>query len=61
MLTINTVGPTIMQFRHPGAEGLLPAKILAGEIMFCIGYSENQAGTDLAALTTRPCATATST
>jgi alkylation response protein AidB-like acyl-CoA dehydrogenase len=53
MLTINTVGPQIM---HNGTEEqkkfFLP-KILAGEIHFCIGYSEPQAGTDLAALTTR--------
>ena len=28
-------------------------KILRGEIHFCIGYSEPQAGTDLASLTTR--------
>ena len=53
MLTINTVGPQIM---HNGSEEqkkfFLP-KILAGEIHFCIGYSEPQAGTDLAALTTR--------
>jgi alkylation response protein AidB-like acyl-CoA dehydrogenase len=53
MLTVNTVGPTIM---HNGSEELkkffLP-KILAGEMHFCIGYSEPGAGTDLAALTTR--------
>jgi alkylation response protein AidB-like acyl-CoA dehydrogenase len=53
MLTINTVGPQIM---HNGTEEqkkfFLP-RILAGEIHFCIGYSEPQAGTDLAALTTR--------
>ena len=53
MLTINTVGPTLM---HNGSEEqkkfFLP-KILAGEVHFCIGYSEPGAGTDLAALTTR--------
>jgi len=53
MLTVNTVGPTLM---HNGTEAqkefFLP-KILAGEIHFCIGYSEPGAGTDLAALTTR--------
>jgi alkylation response protein AidB-like acyl-CoA dehydrogenase len=53
MLTINTVGPTLM---HNGSEEqkkfFLP-KILAGEIHFCIGYSEPGAGTDLAALQTR--------
>ncbi|MBW2500128.1 MAG: acyl-CoA dehydrogenase family protein [Deltaproteobacteria bacterium] len=53
MLTINTVGPTLM---HNGSEEqkkfFLP-KILAGEVHFCIGYSEPGAGTDLAALQTR--------
>ena len=53
MLTVNTVGPTLM---HNGSEEqkqhFLP-KILAGEIHFCIGYSEPGAGTDLAALQTR--------
>jgi alkylation response protein AidB-like acyl-CoA dehydrogenase len=53
MLTINTVGPTL--YTHASAElkeFFLP-RILAGEIGFCIGYSEPNAGTDLAALTTR--------
>ena len=53
MLTINTVGPTLM---HHGTreqkERFLPA-ILRGEIHFCIGYSEPDAGTDLAGLKTR--------
>lgn len=53
MLTINTVGPTIMQFGTQEQKDFFLPKILAGEITFCIGYSENQAGTDLAALTTR--------
>jgi len=52
MLTINTVGPTIMDF-GPRAEGRLPPGILAGDIHFCIGYTEPNAGTDLAALQTR--------
>jgi alkylation response protein AidB-like acyl-CoA dehydrogenase len=53
MLTINTVGPTIMQFgTFEQREFFLP-KILAGDIHFCIGYSEPGAGTDLAALQTR--------
>jgi 3-oxocholest-4-en-26-oyl-CoA dehydrogenase alpha subunit len=53
MLTINTVGPTLMNFgTHEQKEHFLP-RILAGEIHFCIGYTEPGAGTDLAALTTR--------
>ncbi len=53
MLTINTVGPTIMQFGSQEQKDFYLPKILAGDISFCIGYSENQAGTDLAALKTR--------
>jgi len=52
-LTIYTVGPTIM--RHGTAQqraDLLP-RIAAGEVHFSIGYSEPDAGTDLAALRTR--------
>jgi alkylation response protein AidB-like acyl-CoA dehydrogenase len=53
MLTINTVGPTIMQFGTPEQKDFYLPKILAGEIHFCIGYTEPNAGTDLASLTTR--------
>ncbi|MBL7501756.1 acyl-CoA dehydrogenase family protein [Frankia sp. CNm7] len=52
MLTINTVGPTIRQFgTDEQKERFLPA-IVRGETHFCIGYSEPEAGTDLAALRT---------
>jgi alkylation response protein AidB-like acyl-CoA dehydrogenase len=53
MLTINTVGPTIMNFGTPEQREFFLPKILAGEIHFCIGYSEPGAGTDLANLKTR--------
>jgi alkylation response protein AidB-like acyl-CoA dehydrogenase len=53
MLTINTVGPQIMQHGTEEQKRAFLPRILAGEIHFCIGYSEPQAGTDLAALTTR--------
>jgi alkylation response protein AidB-like acyl-CoA dehydrogenase len=53
MLTINTVGPTLMRHGSEEQKRFFLPKILAGEIHFCIGYSEPQAGTDLAALTTR--------
>ena len=53
MLTINTVGPTIMNFGTPEQKDFFLPKILAGEIHFCIGYTEPNAGTDLASLTTR--------
>ncbi len=53
MLTINTVGPTIMNFGSEEQKKFFVPKILAGEIHFCIGYSEPGAGTDLAALRTK--------
>jgi 3-oxocholest-4-en-26-oyl-CoA dehydrogenase alpha subunit len=53
MLTINTVGPTIMTFGTEEQKEFFLPKILAGEIHFCIGYTEPNAGTDLASLETR--------
>src|ERR1700733_12325450 len=53
MLTINTVGPTIMNFGSEEQKQFFLPKILAGEIHFCIGYTEPNSGTDLASLTTR--------
>jgi 3-oxocholest-4-en-26-oyl-CoA dehydrogenase alpha subunit len=53
MLTINTVGPTIMQFGTDEQKDFFLPRILRGEIHFCIGYTEPGAGTDLAALKTR--------
>ena len=52
MLTINTIGPTIMNFGTPEQKADLLPRILAGDIHFCIGYSEPGAGTDLASLRT---------
>ena len=53
MLTINTVGPTLYTHASPELKDFFLPRILAGELGFCIGYSEPNAGTDLAALTTR--------
>jgi alkylation response protein AidB-like acyl-CoA dehydrogenase len=53
MLTINTVGPTIMEFGTEEQKDFFLPKILAGDLHFCIGYSEPGAGTDLAAITTK--------
>jgi alkylation response protein AidB-like acyl-CoA dehydrogenase len=53
MLTINTVGPTIMQFGSDEQKDFFLPKILAGDIHFCIGYTEPESGTDLASLQTR--------
>jgi alkylation response protein AidB-like acyl-CoA dehydrogenase len=52
-LTIHTVGPTIMRYGTPEQKARYLPPIAAGEIHFSIGYSEPEAGTDLAALRTR--------
>jgi alkylation response protein AidB-like acyl-CoA dehydrogenase len=50
MLTVNSVAPTIMQFGTDEQKNFFLPKILKGEIHFAIGYTEPNAGTDLAAL-----------
>src|SRR5438128_2407523 len=50
MLTINSVAPTIMKYGSQEMKDFFLPKILAGEIHFCIGYTEPDAGTDLASL-----------
>ncbi len=52
-LTLNTVGPTIMRFGTDEQKAYYLPRIAAGEIHFSIGYSEPEAGTDLATLRTR--------
>jgi 3-oxocholest-4-en-26-oyl-CoA dehydrogenase alpha subunit len=51
-VTINTVGPTIMRFGTDEQKAAYLPGILAGEINVAIGYTEPQAGTDLASLRT---------
>ena len=53
LLTLNSVGPTIMQYGTEDQKQQFLAPILAGEVHFAIGYSEPEAGTDLASLRTR--------
>ncbi|MSO38027.1 MAG: acyl-CoA dehydrogenase [Acidimicrobiia bacterium] len=53
MLTINSVAPTIMRYGTQEQKDFFLPKILAGEIHFAIGYTESDAGTDLASLKTR--------
>lgn len=52
-LTINTIGPTIMKLGSQEQKDYFLPKILAGTLHFSIGYSEPDAGTDLASLATR--------
>ncbi|MET8996900.1 acyl-CoA dehydrogenase family protein [Amycolatopsis sp. NPDC004169] len=51
-VTLQTVGPTLQEFGTDEQKAFFLPKILAGEIHFAIGYSEPEAGTDLAALRT---------
>lgn len=53
LVTVNTVGPTLMAFGTEEQKRTYLPGILRGEVVFAIGYTEAEAGTDLAALTTR--------
>ncbi len=52
-VTLQTVGPTLQAHGTAGQKDFFLPKILAGEVHFAIGYTEPEAGTDLAALRTR--------
>ena len=52
LLTLNTVGPTLMRHGTDAQRQRFLPKILAGKLHFSIGYTEPQAGTDLASLKT---------
>jgi 3-oxocholest-4-en-26-oyl-CoA dehydrogenase alpha subunit len=53
MLSINTVGPTIMRFGTDDQKRRFLPGILSGDLNFAVGYTEPRAGTDLASLRTR--------
>ena len=52
-VTVNTVGPALMVHGTDEQKSTYLPAILSGEITFAIGYTEPEAGTDLAALRTR--------
>ena len=53
LLTLNSVGPTIMALGTDEQKRRFLPGILRGEVHFAIGYTEPGAGTDLASLQTR--------
>ena len=52
-LTTESVGPQLAEHGNEWQQQELVPKILKGELVVCIGYSEPGAGTDLAGLKTR--------
>jgi alkylation response protein AidB-like acyl-CoA dehydrogenase len=52
-VTLQTVGPVLQTHGTASQKEFFLPKILAGEVHFAIGYTEPDAGTDLAALRTR--------
>src|SRR5919106_855425 len=53
VIALNTVGPTLMRFGTQKQKDFFLPRILTGEVDFAIGYTEPEAGTDLASLRTR--------
>ena len=52
-LTTDSIGPTIAEYGNNLIKRDLIPGILSGDIIFAIGYSEPDAGTDLASLSTK--------
>jgi alkylation response protein AidB-like acyl-CoA dehydrogenase len=52
-VTLQTVGPTLQEHGTPWQQEFFLPPILTGELHFAIGYTEPEAGTDLASLRTR--------
>lgn len=53
LVTLNTVAPSLMKYGTQEQKDFFLPKILAGKLIFAIGYTEPGAGTDLASLQTR--------
>jgi alkylation response protein AidB-like acyl-CoA dehydrogenase len=51
-VTLQTVGPTLIRYGTAKQKEMFLPRILAGDVHFAIGYSEPDAGTDLASLRT---------
>jgi alkylation response protein AidB-like acyl-CoA dehydrogenase len=53
LIGLNMVGPTLIRYGTPAQQERHLARILAGDHIFCQGFSEPEAGSDLAAVRTR--------
>lgn len=53
LLSVKTIGNALLRFASPELQERLLPEIVAGRLVFCQGFSEPGAGSDLAALTTR--------
>lgn len=53
LVTLNTVAPSLMKHGTEEQKRFFLPPIMAGELIFAIGYTEPGAGTDLASLQTR--------
>ncbi|WP_235736439.1 acyl-CoA dehydrogenase family protein [Nocardioides alcanivorans] len=53
LVTLNTVAPSLMAHGTQAQKDFFLPRILSGELVFAIGYTEPSAGTDLASLQTR--------
>lgn len=52
-MNVNWIGPALMRFGTPEQKEEHLKRIATGEVIWCQGFSEPQAGTDLAALQTK--------
>lgn len=52
-VTLQTVGPTLQKYGTAEQKDMFLPRILTGDVHFAIGYTEPDAGTDLASLTTK--------
>lgn len=52
-MNVNWIGPVLMRFGDPDQQARFLPPIRAGKVIWCQGFSEPSAGSDLAALRTR--------
>ncbi|MEU3191614.1 acyl-CoA dehydrogenase family protein [Streptomyces sp. NPDC006992] len=53
LLSVKTIGNALRRFAPPTVAQTLLPQVAAGELIFCQGFSEPEAGSDLASLRTR--------